>query len=131
MPAARKSRKTTEHDVEKQISAYLKVALPSEVICFHIPNGAKLGAQQLWKMRAAGMVAGIPDRCILHNSRAYFIEVKRPGGDVSESQRQMFPRIEKAGCSVAICRSAEDVERALVAWGIPLKARMLPLTEGA
>ena len=93
---------------------------------FHIPNGAKMGAQQLWAMRAAGMIAGIPDRCFLRDGRAYFIEVKRPKGRLSESQSAMFPKIEAAGCPVAVCRSVEDVEAALLEWGFPIKTRMLP-----
>lgn len=120
----------TEDDVEKQIRDYLLIALLPGVEHFHVPNGAKLGARQVWQMKAAGMKAGIPDRCFLYQGRAYFIEVKKPGGVLSDSQRVMFPKIRTVGCPVEICRSVEDVERALVAWGIPLKARILPI-EGA
>ena len=118
-----------EDDIEKQIRDFLKVALPSEVICFHIPNGSQLGARQVWQMKNAGMVAGIPDRCFLYRGRAYFIEVKGPRGRLTESQEAMFPKIRECGCPVAVCRSADDVQKALDSWGIPLRSRMLPLND--
>ncbi len=113
-----------ETDIEAAITAYLRFALPPLAVSFHIPNGAQLGARQLWQMRRAGMVAGIPDRCVLWNGKAYFLECKGPKGRLSPAQEEMFVRIEDADCEVAVVRSVEDVEARLIEWGIPINARL-------
>lgn len=117
----------SEHDVERQIRDYLRIALPDEVVVWHTPNGAQLGARQLWQMRAAGMVAGIPDRCFVHAGRAYFAEVKGPRGRLSDAQVGMHERLRRAGCPVVVVRSVEELEAALLDWGLPLRTRMLGL----
>lgn len=111
-----------ENQIEKAITAFLSVSLPSDAVAFHIPNGANLGFGQRWQMKNAGLVAGIPDRCILWNGHAYFLECKAPKGRLSPAQEEMFVRIEDAGCDVGVVRSVEDAERILIGWGIPLRA---------
>lgn len=46
--------------------------------------------------------AGIPDLLCLKNGRAVFIEVKRPGGKVSELQRLRMAELLKQGFEVII-----------------------------
>ncbi len=46
--------------------------------------------------------AGIPDLLCLKNGRTVFIEVKRPGGKVSELQRLRMAELLKQGFEVII-----------------------------
>lgn len=123
-----KSRRHEEKAIEKAITDYLAFSLPGDALSFHVPNGGfKLSIGELAWLKASGYVAGIPDRVVLWNGRAHFLECKRPKGILSDSQKAMFPRIEAAGCPIVVVRSVEDVAAALDAWGIPVRSRMLAL----
>jgi len=123
----RSDSRCLEVDVYKPIRKYLDWALPSNCVHFHVPNGAKLGARQIWEMLAIGMKAGIPDHCIVFEGKAYFLEVKTLKGRVSEAQAQMHEQLRSAGSKVEVVRSVEEVERALLEWKFPLRSRLLPL----
>lgn len=116
----------SENDIEKAITRYLSYALPENSVSFHTMGGGyKLSVYELGKLKAAGYIAGIPDRCIIWRGNAYFLECKSARGVLTESQRAMFPRIEAAGCPIAIVRSVDDVQRALIEWEIPLRCQLL------
>lgn len=115
-----------ETDVEKALTRWLSIALPDDAVSFHVPNGARLGARQVWQMKAAGMVAGIPDRVVVWNGLAFFMEIKGPKGRLSEAQIEMHERLRRTGCPVAVVRSIDDAEAFLDSVGLPLRARSLP-----
>jgi hypothetical protein len=114
-----------ENDIEKAITDYLHFALPKDAVAFHVPQGGfKLSPWELGQLKRAGYVAGIPDRCILWDGKAYFLECKGPHGKLSPAQSAMFIRIKGAGCNVATVRSIEEVEAALTNWGVPINGRL-------
>lgn len=114
-----------ENQIEAQITSYLRFALPQDAVSFHIANGGyKLSVGELGRLRRAGYVAGVPDRCILWQGRAYFLEAKGPRGRLSHAQEDFIERIRSAGSEVAIVRSVDDVESALTSWGFPLNATL-------
>lgn len=121
-----KESAVSEKTIERSITAFLKIALPPDAVAFHVPNGGyRLSVGELARLKASGYTAGIPDRCILWQGRAYWLEAKGPRGTLTNSQNEMFPRIERAGCPVVVVRSVEDVQMALMSWGIPINARMI------
>lgn len=112
--------------VEKAITDYLRLALPTDAVAFHVAQGRfKLSPHEIGILKRAGWVAGIPDRCIIWQGRAHFLEAKGSRGSVSLSQTKMMARLQVAGAKVAVVRSVDDVERALIEWGIPINARLL------
>lgn len=111
-----------ESDLERTITEYLKFALPPDAVSFHIPNEGRRGFRQQSEFKRAGGVAGMPDRCILWQGRAYFLEAKGRLGRMSPAQKAMFVCLQSAGCDVAVVRSVDDVQSALRAWGITLRA---------
>ena len=120
----------SESDIEASITTFLAAALPESALSFHVSNEGKRGWAAQSQFLKAGGRAGIPDRIILWKGRAWFLEAKRRTGRLSETQRETFPLVEAAGCSVAVVRSLDDAERALRTWGLPLRASVLglPLT---
>lgn len=117
----------TEHDIEKAITAFLRVALPNDAVSFHTNGGGfKLSVYELSKLKGAGYISGVPDRCIIWKGQAYFLECKSAKGVLTQSQKEMFPRFEAAGARIAIVRSVDDVHDTLVEWGFPLKVQLLP-----
>lgn len=108
----------TEDQVQRGILAYLANALPPEAFCTAVnPVPGKTPAAA-GRSKALGMVAGVPDLLIVYDGRALFIEVKRPGGRLSEAQGRVHALLWKAGAAVAVCSSVEDVEHVVREWGI-------------
>lgn len=60
-------------------------------------------------MKASGLVAGIPDICILIEDRKVFwFEIKTEKGVLSESQKKIHSQWEKIGHIVFIVRSFDE-----------------------
>ena len=86
-----------EKTIERQIRNYL----------------TRIGA---WHIKTHGNMfsrAGTPDILACVNGRFVAIEVKRPGGVISELQKANIELIKKAGGVAFIAYSVEDVERNL------------------
>lgn len=118
-------------------------ALPVGAVIWHTPNedatgwgsddeGAKSQKQRSinWrkKMLRMGMMSGFPDLAILYEGRLYALEVKGPDGVLSKNQKGVIAALKLAGAPVAVVRSLEEAETALLASGIPLRQRLLRRT---
>lgn len=116
-----------EAALQEQVADYFALALPPEVFAFHPMNEGKRGWQAQRAFKRGGGAAGLPDWGILHDGRAYWIELKAPrvpgrrGGTLSEAQGRCHTRLMDAGCPVVIARSLDDVQRALANWRIPTR----------
>ena len=101
--------------------------------CFpagHLPMDARWAV----KLHRMGLQPGWPDFLILWNGHLHGIELKRAGAKLSkdrlvrsrkgslrfvEGQATVFPRLIRAGMSIATCESIDGVMNALNTWGIP------------
>jgi hypothetical protein len=88
------------------------------------------------KLARMGLKRGWPDVLILHG-KLYGIELKRRGGKLSKTyftrdkrtgalrerlgQADVFPKLEEAGMTIAVCSSLLEVYAQLSAWGIPMR----------
>lgn len=117
----------TERDLHRAVADYLSVALQPPTWWTTIGHGAFLGEARLKRgaqMKRAGLKAGVPDILIVHEGRAYWIELKARKGRLSEAQEATVDALAAAGCAgVCLARNIADVAHALAAWGIPTRAR--------
>lgn len=102
--------KPTESQIEKAIKEYL------EAKGFLVIK-TDAGAHSKWAKRVMGhpvrgdMPTGFPDLVVLHPKRpAVFVEVKRPGGRLSEHQKLMHSYLRDVGYEVLLAYRVEDVE---------------------
>lgn len=101
--------------------AHRGLGVPDPRLLFHIPNGAylgggKLGAMRGGRLRAEGMVKGVPDlflavpREVVADDRRFrasglFIEMKRTkGGRESGDQAEVRRLLKDQGYIVTVCR---------------------------
>lgn len=127
MPAARHERAPalTEDRLQAQVVDYLSWALADGAMFFAIPNGGSRNRLEALKLKRTGTTAGVPDLEILHLGRALFVELKTAKGALSKTQRHTIPRIEAAGCPVAVCRSLDEVKAFLAEQRVPTRAESI------
>jgi hypothetical protein len=117
-------RQHPEDELQASICDYLGLALPADAVCFAIPNGGKRHAREAARMKRLGVVAGVPDLCIVHRGRALFLELKAARGVVSAAQREMIRKLIYCGAAVCVVRSVAEAEAALREACVPLRGRV-------
>ena len=112
-------RKQPEQDLQKVVAVYLTASLvkPWRWSAFPAGGGGYLRGAILNGM---GLAKGWPDILLLHPDGDWHgIELKAPKGTATEEQIDF---LEWGGGRSAVCRSLDQVEATLRAWGIPLRA---------
>lgn len=112
-----------EDALHEAVVAFLQYTLPAEAVLFSIPNEGKRSTRYGAGLKRKGLAPGMPDLCVLHNSFLYCIELKTAKGGVSPAQKEMHPRLLRAGAEVEICRDVKAVEHFLSGF-IPLRGRV-------
>jgi len=56
---------------------------------------------------------GVPDLLVGYQGRLYALEVKRPGGHLTQAQARIIEQIKAAGCVAARVESIQEVEALL------------------
>jgi hypothetical protein len=108
----------SEHDIQAGAVAFLRASLP--IIgsrLFAIPNGGARNIVTGRKLKAEGVRRGIPDLFYpvpVFPFAGLFIEVKTATGRVSPEQKIELSALEAAGYRVAVCRSSEEIVRAII-----------------
>ena len=140
-PAPRRRLKLTNEVLEDDLHASVANSLdwhvlpPAEWTTF--PAGSvPLPKQFAAKLARLGLKRGWPDILVLHDRRLYGIELKRLGGRLSRTrivrtkrgglrelagQVDVFPRLEGAGMTIAVCHTVPEVLAMLRAWGVPMR----------
>lgn len=75
---------------------------------FHVPNGGTRDKIEAQKFKATGVVAGIPDLIVLHDFKAYGIELKTEIGKVSDKQEIVHQAWKKQGFEVYVIRTFDE-----------------------
>ena len=111
------------------VAAYLRHALPPEVVAWHTPNGELRDPRTAAKLKGMLVVPGVPDfTLVLPNGQTAFIELKAGDGQLSPEQIEFRQRVVALRCGYAVCRSLDEVEATLARWlskfGLTLKGRL-------
>jgi hypothetical protein len=122
-------KQQTEASLHLATVAYLRLALPPEVVVLHIPNGEKRDVRTAGKLKAMGVLAGALDFLLIFpGGVARWIELKTLSGSISEVQAIFMRRVEANDCPTAVCRTLEQVEATVAVWahetGVSLKAHL-------
>lgn len=121
----------SETDIQISICDYLSLmAVHHGFIFFSIPNEGLMKAASIGKipskivyilittLRKMGLLPGAADLEIIHKGRAYFLEVKKPGGQLSDAQKLFRQRALDCGAEYVVVKSVDDVINALEVWEI-------------
>ena len=114
-------RRHEEADFQRALVAFLQIALPHDACYFHTPNGGPSKKANA-RLKGLGVIAGVPDLCVIHRGRALFLELKAKRGVVSLAQRNLHKLLVHCGAVVMTVRSVPEAEAALREASVPLRA---------
>ena len=105
---------TSEHDEQVGFVVWFRSRFPG-VLILAVPNGGKRHPGTARKLKAEGVVPGVPDLFVPEWS--LWVEMKRAkGGRLSPDQREVIAYLESIGHSVVVGHGAEDASRQLIEW---------------
>jgi|TARA_R100001463_G_scaffold64861_5_gene118053 hypothetical protein len=99
----------SEHDEQVGFINWFRAKYPS-VLIFAIPNGEKRAISVAKRLKAEGVVRGVPDLYV--PAWKLWIEMKRAsGGRLSPDQKEMINYLESIGNTVIIGKGASDASK--------------------
>jgi hypothetical protein len=112
-----------EERLHRDIAEYLTWVLAGCAWWSTIPLGGG-GRLRGAILNGLGVKDGLPDMIIVDAGRALWLEIKPRKGVVSAVQKVCHEALRLARSDVAVVRSVEDTEQALLRWNVPLRARI-------
>jgi hypothetical protein len=110
----RKRPSDNEHRIQCACIKLFRYLYPHYII-YAIPNGGQRNAIEAAKLKAEGVLAGIPDIHIPMARNGYhslYIEMKNgKKGTISDKQKDMIEKLKAEGNKVVVCRSVEEFEK--------------------
>ena len=101
-------RRRLEDVIQRNVMLHLRSRPAPGVCAMHVPNGGWRSPIEGAIFKGLGVMAGAPDVLLLKHGRAEFLELKAPGGRVSDAQKAAHERLRAAGCNVAICYGLDE-----------------------
>lgn len=117
------NRAQPEQALQRQVAQFLAVALDGNSWFSSMPLGGG-GRLRGAILHGLGVKRGLPDMLVINDGRAIWLELKAAKGRVSEGQQDCHAALSSARSPVAVCKSIDDVIAALVAAGVPLRAKL-------
>jgi hypothetical protein len=111
-------RAQPERQFHKAVADMLRVGLIPPAFASTIGHGGG-GRIRGAILKTMGVVAGLPDILLFHDSAAFGLELKSSVGKLSSPQIACHFKLRQAKIPVEVCRSLNDVIRALDSWRIP------------
>jgi uncharacterized protein YlzI (FlbEa/FlbD family) len=110
----RKRPSDNEHRIQCACVRLFRYLYPKLVI-YAIPNGGQRNSIEAAKLKAEGVLAGVPDLHIPIPNNEYhslYVEMKNgKKGILSDKQNDMIERLRSYGNKVVVCRSVDDFEK--------------------
>ena len=103
--------KQTEHEIQVACVNYFRLRYPKRLI-YAIPNGGQRNVIVASKLKAEGVLSGVPDLCIPIAKKGYnglYVELKNGKvGKVSDNQKTIMEKLQSEGYRCEVCRSFDE-----------------------
>jgi len=103
--------KTTEHEIQVACVNYFRLRYPKGLI-YAIPNGGHRNVIVASKLKAEGVLSGVPDLHIPIAKKGFhglYIELKNgKAGKVSDNQKTIMEKLQSEGYRCEVCRSFDE-----------------------
>jgi hypothetical protein len=114
--SARRRQQQPEAAIQRAVFQHIQLRGAHGVFAFHAANGGARRSIEAAILKGLGVVAGVPDIMVIKGGKAYGLELKAPGGQLSEAQRAAHEALRTAGAEVATVDNLDDALRQLEAW---------------
>jgi VRR-NUC domain len=111
-------RQQPEAALQRAIFQHVRLRLVPGAICFHVPNGGYRKPVEAAILKSMGTMPGIPDIVAIKDGRTYGLELKAPGGRLTDSQKAAHEQLRAAGAEVAVADNIDAALGLLEAWQI-------------
>ena len=102
----------SEHEEQAGLVAWFRDRFPG-VLIFAVPNGEHRAISVAKRLRAEGVVPGVPDLCV--PEWRLWIEMKRAkGGRLSVDQKRVIGYLESIGDTVIVGHGAQEASRLIL-----------------
>lgn len=102
----------SEHAEQAMFVQWFRAQYPG-VLLFAIPNGEYRNKVTAMRLKAEGVVSGVPD--LMVPAWRLFIEMKRTkGGSVSKEQREIMEYLNGCGYRAVVCKGFEAARDLIV-----------------
>jgi hypothetical protein len=108
----------SEAAIQTVVMRHIALRAKPGVVAFHPANGGQRKLVEAARLKAQGVLAGVPDIIVLAGGRTYGLELKAAGGKLSSSQIDVHTRMIAAGATVATAWGIDDALGQLEAWGV-------------
>lgn len=113
-----KPAQPSEHKIQVALMDYLRLAARPDCYYFAVPNQSNRHIQNAVKMKAEGVRSGIADICfMLPQGRVAWLEMKKPGGSLSDTQKQFRDICTVLGHQWGTAKSVDEALAILTKWG--------------
>lgn len=107
-----------EQEIQRQVFAHIRARAYPGAFAFHVPNGVNSSVRTGLAFKAAGLVAGVPDICVIHRATPHFLELKAGRNKPTHQQKHVMDMLQLAGARVAVAYSLDEALYTLECWGI-------------
>ena len=109
----------TEHEEQREVVRWFRQTWQG-VLIHAIPNGGARSKATAGRLKAEGVVSGVPDLFV--PAWRLWVEMKRTkGGSLSPEQKDIIRQLESVGYWVIVGKGADDAKRQISAFFDQLK----------
>ena len=118
-PDPRKKPTRKELQIQAALFEWAEIASakhPELRLMFHIPNEGKRNAVTGYRLKTAGMKAGLPDICLpvaRSGRHGLFLELKAEGGRLQDNQKEWIDELGRQGYRAAVAFGFDEA-RAMI-----------------
>ena len=108
----------TELQIHVAIVQHLWLRGARGLLFLHPGNGEWRDKRTGGKLRRMGLLAGASDLLLWHAGNSFALEIKAPGGRLSDAQKLFFARFADAGGHTAVADNIDAALATLRGWGL-------------
>jgi hypothetical protein len=109
----------TEDELQVYSADVVRAFCVPGVVAWHTPNQNMAKVQYRVKLKAFGALPGVSDWTFIRRGLlAAFVEIKTLTGRQSDDQKKFQAAVEACGCTYAIARTPEEIDRVFSALGV-------------
>lgn len=121
-------RANEEAKLHIAVVQYLNYSCP-KLMFFHCPNGGSRDIREAAMLKKMGVKSGVADLLLFWRGGMGALELKSLKGSMSDNQKKFRTAWIQRGGNYSLCRSMNDVEQAVIGWGLEPKFRIPSSTE--